>query len=49
MNRPDGGPTATHDPQTDAAVAGALAEYQAELDAGRRPDREAFLARHPAT
>ena len=47
MDRSDGSRTATHDHLDAPEVAAALAEYQAELDAGRRPDREAFIARHP--
>jgi hypothetical protein len=31
----------------DARLVQALEEYRAALDAGRRPDRQAFLARHP--
>src|SRR5581483_10085003 len=38
------GPDPTDDPRLVAAVR----EYQAALDAGRPPDRAAFLARHPA-
>ena len=47
---PETGPTSTDsgsDPgDGDPRVVRALCEYQAALDAGRRPDRHAFLARH---
>ena len=39
--------SAEPDPLADPRVFRAVQEYQAELDAGRRPNRAAFLARHP--
>lgn len=36
------------DPLDDPRVFQAIPEYQAELEAGRRPERAAFLARHSA-
>ena len=33
---------------TDTLLIEAMREYQAEIDAGRAPERSAFLARHPA-
>lgn len=47
MSRPDPDPTATHDPLEDPRVAALVAEYQAERDAGRQPNRDALLKRHP--
>src|SRR5262245_58946895 len=49
---PDGSPSASiriaSSPSTDdARVASALAEYLAELEAGKHPSREEFLARDP--
>jgi hypothetical protein len=35
--------------QDDWRLIDALEEYQAALEAGRRPDRQAFLARHADT
>src|SRR5262245_34218859 len=33
--------------RSDARLTQALQQYEAELKTGRRPDRQAFLARHP--
>jgi serine/threonine protein kinase/WD40 repeat protein len=44
----DGGAGAPPDELDDPRVTRALEEYLAEREAGRRPDREEFLARHPA-
>jgi serine/threonine protein kinase/WD40 repeat protein len=41
------GPEATPPSVDDPRVAAALEEYLADLEAGRRPDRAALLARHP--
>jgi hypothetical protein len=45
-SRPPPGPSAPSAAQDDPRVIGALEEYLAALEAGQRPDRQAFLARH---
>jgi serine/threonine protein kinase/WD40 repeat protein len=45
---PDGDASGPPDELDDPRVTRALEEYLAEREAGRRPDRKEFLARHPA-
>src|SRR5690349_12689625 len=47
-SRPDDNPTEPFGPdESHQRLARALAEYEAEMRAGRRPDRDAFRARYP--
>src|SRR5262245_45004162 len=43
----DEGDEPEHDPLADPRVFGALQAYQAEIEAGRCPDRAEFVARYP--